>query len=120
MILVIGGQGEDKIGFCINKFNKKNTEIDENKFYMLKNLYDFLKKAYYEKIFNSENEIMNYLYKFEIIIADEIGCGIVPMDKNDRYFRDFYGKICCEAAKKADIVVRIICGIEQILKGEIK
>ncbi len=108
MILIIGGRAEDKIKFCRQRFKAKNEEI-------LESLYDFI-KAEYEKL--SEDEILSYIFGFKIIAADEIGCGIVPMDKKERIFRDFYGSICCKAAKRADTVIRLICGLEQVLKDK--
>ena len=51
-----------------------------------------------------------------IIICDEIGCGIVPVDETERLYRELTGRILVEIAKKADRVVRISCGIPQAIK----
>ena len=51
-----------------------------------------------------------------ILISDEIGNGIVPIDAFERQYREKTGRILIEAAKKADKVVRVICGVRQILK----
>jgi len=51
-----------------------------------------------------------------ILISDEIGCGIVPMDEFDRNYREVYGKDMQIACKKADKVTRIFAGIPQIIK----
>ena len=51
-----------------------------------------------------------------IIICDEIGCGIVPIDETERLYRELTGRILVEIAKKADRVVRISCGIPQAIK----
>ena len=53
-----------------------------------------------------------------IIICDEIGSGIVPLEKEDRIYRETVGRMLCRAVKKADRVERIACGIGQCLKGE--
>ena len=53
-----------------------------------------------------------------IIICDEIGSGIVPLEKEDRIYRETVGCMLCRAVKKADRVERIACGIGQCLKGE--
>ena len=53
-----------------------------------------------------------------IIIMDEIGCGIVPMDRRERVYRENVGRCGCIIAAESDEVVRVICGIAQILKGE--
>lgn len=51
-----------------------------------------------------------------IIVSDEIGNGIVPMDAFDREYRDRLGRILISLAKEADEVVRVICGIGQKIK----
>ncbi|WP_173472983.1 bifunctional adenosylcobinamide kinase/adenosylcobinamide-phosphate guanylyltransferase [Eubacterium ruminantium] len=51
-----------------------------------------------------------------LIISDDIGCGLVPMDPFDRLWRDVNGKILIRIASKAKNVYRIICGIEQKIK----
>lgn len=52
-----------------------------------------------------------------LIVSDEIGNGIVPMEKDDREWRECTGRILCELAKDADEVYRIHCGIPCIIKG---
>ena len=54
-----------------------------------------------------------------IIIMDEIGCGIVPMKKRERVYRENVGRCGCIIASESDVVVRVICGIAEFLKGEV-
>ncbi len=51
-----------------------------------------------------------------IVICDELGCGVVPMDREDRAWREHTGRLCCELAQKADRVDRVFCGIAMQLK----
>ena len=51
-----------------------------------------------------------------IIITDEIGGGIVPMDPKEREWREVHGRACCQLAKRADCVIRVIAGIGQRIK----
>ena len=50
------------------------------------------------------------------IISTEIGYGVVPMDKGDRELRETVGRTCCYIAKKADEVVRVVCGVGNRIK----
>lgn len=50
------------------------------------------------------------------IISTEIGYGVVPMDKADREWRETVGRTCCYIAKKADEVVRVVCGVGNRIK----
>lgn len=47
----------------------------------------------------------------------EIGCGIVPMEKEDRRWREVTGRIGCELSGRADQVYRVISGIGVRIKG---
>ncbi|WP_040950377.1 bifunctional adenosylcobinamide kinase/adenosylcobinamide-phosphate guanylyltransferase [Gorillibacterium massiliense] len=51
-----------------------------------------------------------------IIISDEVGSGIVPMEAEEREYREKLGRILCKLAEKAVKVERILCGIGQKLK----
>ncbi len=51
-----------------------------------------------------------------ILISDEIGNGIVPVDPFEREYRERTGRILVELAGQAEEVVRVICGIGQKIK----
>lgn len=53
----------------------------------------------------------------KIVICDEIGCGIVPLSKEEDAWRESVGRICCEIAARADLVVRVSMGIPQVIRG---
>ncbi len=59
------------------------------------------------------------LAKYEVVLATEIGCGVVPVDKEERRCREAAGRLSCLLAEKADTVVRVCCGIPKVLKGEL-
>lgn len=51
-----------------------------------------------------------------IVISDEIGNGIVPMDAFEREYRERTGRILVKLAEQSDEVVRVVCGIGQRIK----
>ncbi|WP_026507469.1 bifunctional adenosylcobinamide kinase/adenosylcobinamide-phosphate guanylyltransferase [Butyrivibrio sp. MC2013] len=51
-----------------------------------------------------------------VIVCDELGCGVVPMDPADRAYREAVGRTMCLAAQKADRVTRLFCGIATVIK----
>lgn len=51
-----------------------------------------------------------------IIVTNELGYGIVPMERFDREYREKCGRICCELAKEANEVHRVVCGIGEVIK----
>ena len=55
----------------------------------------------------------------EIVIASELGGGLVPVDRAEREKREAAGRLACLLAERADTVVRVCCGLGQVLKGEL-
>lgn len=53
----------------------------------------------------------------QIVIATEIGGGVVPIDVRDRVRREAAGRLACILAARADTVIRVCCGLPQCLKG---
>ena len=51
-----------------------------------------------------------------VIISDEIGNGIVPLERQERQYREETGRMLCRIAREAEEVDRIFCGIAQQLK----
>ena len=52
----------------------------------------------------------------EVVIATETGCGVIPLDPRERRNREAAGRLSCLLAERAETVVRICCGIPQVLK----
>lgn len=59
------------------------------------------------------------LAKKEIVIATEIGGGLIPVDREAREKREAAGRLACLLAERADTVIRVCCGLPQVLKGEL-
>lgn len=45
-----------------------------------------------------------------ILIMDEVGSGIIPMEKSERQWREAVGRVSCFLARRAESVERIVCG----------
>ena len=50
------------------------------------------------------------------MICDEVGCGVVPLERADRERREAIGRLCCQLAQKAQAVYRLQCGLAMRLK----
>lgn len=53
-----------------------------------------------------------------VLVTNELGCGIVPMEHVSRLYRDLMGKINQAAAAEADEVYLSVCGITTELKHQ--
>lgn len=52
-----------------------------------------------------------------VVMVDQVGCGVVPLDPDERAWRERAGRLACELALRADAVVRLVCGCPQVIKG---
>lgn len=127
MKLVIGGTAQGKLEYVLLKYDlqkdmvwdgciQNDTEWKE-KYVIINHFHQWVKSC----MINGgcpEDEIMSFLDCNEncIIICDEIGNGIVPIDPFEREYRERVGRILVKLAKRAEEVERIICGIGQKIK----
>lgn len=52
-----------------------------------------------------------------ILIVNELGCGVIPMEVFDRRYRELVGRTSCELAQKAKEVHRVVCGVGTVIKA---
>ena len=52
-----------------------------------------------------------------VIVSNELGYGLVPIEKQDRLWRETVGRICICLAREADEVVRVVCGMGMKIKS---
>ena len=55
----------------------------------------------------------------KLVLCREVGSGVIPMDPKEREWREAVGRLCCALAKEATAVVRVVCGVPTVLKGEL-
>lgn len=48
---------------------------------------------------------------YQAITQTEVGAGVIPLSAEDREWREKAGRLACLLAARADIVVRMVCGI---------
>ena len=56
------------------------------------------------------------LAQHEVVIATEVGGGVVPIDAGERAAREAAGRLSCLLAQRAERVVRVFCGLPMVLK----
>lgn len=59
------------------------------------------------------------LAAYDVVIATEVGGGVVPIDPAERAAREAAGRLACMLAARADCVVELFCGLPTVLKGEL-
>ena len=133
MKLIIGGYAQGKLDYAKKKFSVEDKYVfectlptkeeseelnpDGNKEIVVSSLHKWIRKRIKEGG-RPEEEISAFVKKNKnaIIICDEIGNGIVPMDPFERVYRERTGRILVNLAAEALEVERVVCGIPQKIK----
>ena len=63
--------------------------------------------------------LLPVLLKKELVLCREVGSGVIPLDAHERAWREATGRLCCALAKEATAVVRVVCSVPTVLKGEL-
>lgn len=126
MKLYFGGAYNGKLKYVKETFKIEDKDI----FFCSKDYIDFSKKAIcgIDKFiyFNSVNQKESLIFfqenldklKDKIIICDEISSGIVPLKKEERFWREEVGRVLQLLSKESNYVCRIFCGLPMVLKDE--
>ena len=124
MILIFGGAYNGKLKFVKSEFDIKEEDVffcNDDKIDFSKKVICGLHKFTYNKILKDENSL-EYIkeniekLKDKIIICDEISNGIVPLEKQDRVWREDTGKTLQYISKHSDKVFRVFLGYETRIK----
>ena len=67
----------------------------------------------------STEALLPLLLHKKLVLCREVGSGVIPMDPKEREWREAVGRLCCALAKEATAVVRVVCGVPTVLKGEL-
>jgi adenosyl cobinamide kinase/adenosyl cobinamide phosphate guanylyltransferase len=124
--MVIGGAFQGKRAFAETLYGKlqwaDGADCSQHDIFTCEGILHF--ETYVRRMMSEENFLddlpMNLSLKNPglVIITDEIGYGLVPVDKFERKYREKNGRICTRLASHAVRVDRVVCGIGTILKGE--
>ena len=100
MKLYIGGayQGQEELA----RRENPGAEIIPD-FHLLLKGFDGDPRAFAEDFYHQHPDT--------VVVADEIGCGVVPVDRNDRAWREAAGRALCVLAQRSESVTRVVCGI---------
>ncbi len=52
------------------------------------------------------------------VMMNEVGSGIVPIDRGEREWREMVGRCGCIIAERSETVIRMVCGVADVIKGE--
>lgn len=132
MILITGGTSSGKATFARNLAAQHGWSEDDVAFNVEELLWGQVEGAGQiapagddaadhtsSKALSATPELIERLAAKAIVTCSEVGAGIVPLDAQERAWREAVGRMSCELASQADAVVRMVCGIPVVLKGEL-
>lgn len=122
MILIVGGAYQGKEAFAKEQFPRlrwaDGRTCGFGEFSEVDGMVNF--HEYIRRLMKEEKELDGLAEEisasFQVVVTDELGYGIVPMDRFDRAYREKTGRICTQLATKAEKVYRVICGIGTVIK----
>ena len=52
----------------------------------------------------------------ELVACDEVGSGVIPLERRDRDGREATGRLCVLLAQRAERVIRLVAGVPLVIK----
>ena len=124
MILITGGAYQGKTEYAKTHFQFAVTdgascEFDDSKTAKILKNYHVLVRRMIESGIDAE-AYTRELCKTNpdcVILINDVGSGIIPMEKQERIWRENVGRAGCILAEQSSTVIRLICGIPTAIKG---
>ncbi|MDD6328109.1 MAG: bifunctional adenosylcobinamide kinase/adenosylcobinamide-phosphate guanylyltransferase [Eubacteriales bacterium] len=113
MIFVIGGYAQGKRAYVEREFSKDYVIFDAYHLQVKEQMMHGKDPLACAKELLDKEKVSGEQY---IVISDEIGYGLVPVDKKDRMYREENGRVNIFFADHATDVYRVVAGIAQKIK----
>lgn len=126
MKLIIGGAFQGKLNFAIKKYAMNDNWVDgavcsEAELMACGGVNHF--HQYICRMISNQDDVWTMVGKLIdknpeiVIVTNELGYGVVPVETFDRQYREATGRVCTRLAEVSDEVYRVVCGIGQVIKG---
>ena len=117
MILILGGFASGKRTFARETLGYAPAQMADGRLDQLPvvfNVQDLVAK-------NPEAApaLLEPLCEKQVVIVNEVGAGLIPMDARERLVREATGRLTIRLAQRADTVIRMVAGLPQIIKGSL-
>lgn len=113
MILIVGGEGAGKRDFA-RTLGFTDAQIGQTP--------DFPVVLHAENLVKTQEDVLpcfEVLKEKPVVIVNEVGSGIIPAEREKTVWRESAGRLSVLLAKEAACVVRVVCGIPTVIKGEL-
>lgn len=117
MLLIVGGAGQGKLAYALERLGLDESQVSRDPARpapVVAGLETWLRAH------PNETDVLEALLQARpdvAILCREVGGGVIPLDREEREWRERVGRVCCGLAARADCVVRLCCGLPAVLKG---
>lgn len=122
MIMITGGAFQGKTEYAKKRFSLSDSDILDGGTANLSALRTAKCVKHCElavkRLLESGGDPLKFAEEMscDIVIINEIGSGIIPLGRNERIWREMTGRAGCMLAERAEEVVRVCCGIAEVIK----
>ena len=125
MIMITGGAAQGKTAFakehCPDVRFIDGADCGEEELFSCGGIRQFHQyiRRFSERIAKDPEGFAKELYEADpgiVVVTTEIGCGLVPIEQEDRDYRDAVGKTCTALASLSEEVWLVTCGIPKRIK----
>ncbi len=116
MILIIGGEGAGKRTF-VRSLGYRGEDMADGVLDGRPVIFHTERLVFADP--DSADQLFDSLREKQVVICNEVGSGVIPVDRRERLGRERTGRLCVLLAREASAVVRLVCGIPSIIKGSI-
>lgn len=127
MVLIFGGAYQGKLEYALENFGLSENDVYncgesaglDLSFKVINNLEKFVMACVKDGLEAKEllDEYGDALTD-KIIIVTDISQGIVPMNPDERSWREMTGRTMLYLSRRADKVIRVFCGLGQEIKSQ--
>ena len=116
MILVLGGVGAGKKVY-VSSLGYTDTDFTSDPFDR-RPVFAYL-DAYIRENLPDTDKLFDALARKDVVICAEVGCGVIPINRTERVYRETVGRLCVRLAQEASAVVRVVAGIPVVITGHV-
>ena len=123
MEMIIGGAYQGKTAYARQRYPElewvDGASVSETELMSAQGVLNF--QDYIRRELKEDREVSNLAERLIngnpglVIVSQEVGYGVVPVDAFDRKYREAVGRVCTKLAAYSHKVTRVICGIGTVI-----
>ena len=124
MEMIIGGAYQGKTDYAKEQYPDLNwvsgALTSESELMTAQGIFDF--QEYIRRELEEDRDVSDLAERIIsgnpklVIVSQEVGYGVVPIDAFDRKYREAVGRVCTKLAAYSHRVTRVVCGIGTVIK----